>query len=136
MNRWTTVRQKSDGVVEEKAPYGIHPLFTKSAVPVQPPRPKIHVSDRFVNSEAMVLGHLAERSLPFSEAPGIIKLSKALARDMEALNQLSIDRTSASIKMRLGLAQTVQEDLISSMRNAPFSLNIDEATSNKLYKVL
>ena len=120
----------------EKAPYGIHPLFKKSAVAVQPPRPKIHVTDRVVNAEAMVLGHLAERSLPFTEAPGIIKLTKALARDMEALNELSMDRTSASIKMRLGVAQTVKEELIRAMRSGPFSLNIDEATSNNLHKVL
>lgn len=111
-------------------------MFRKASNPVPAPTPKILVSDRAVNAEAMVLGFIAEKSLPFSIAPDLIGLTKELARDQQALNGLSMDRTSASIKMRLGLAETIKSDLITYMKTSPFSLNIDEATSSNFHKIL
>ena len=55
---------------------------------------------------------------------------------MEALNGLSMDRTFSSIKIWLGVAQIVKEEVIKAMKTGPFSLNIDEATGYNLHKVL
>lgn len=104
--------QKSS--LDDAAPYGIHPMFRKAAVLVPALKPKIQVSDRTVNAEAMVLGFIAEKSLPFNITPDLIGLAKELSRDQQALSELSMDRTTAAIKMRLGVMET----------------NIDEATSN------
>lgn len=79
---------------------------------------------------------MAEHNLPFSVAPSLIDLAKELARDPKALNSLSMDRTSASIKMRYGLANTLLSEIIGKMKSGYFSLNIDESTSNNLMRVL
>lgn len=78
----------------------------------------------------MVLGTLAEQSLPMTMAPVLINLTKELAKDRKALQNLSIDRTSASYKMTHGLAKTIRERTLETLRTSPFSLNTDEATSN------
>ncbi|KAG1658741.1 T-complex protein 1 subunit gamma [Nymphon striatum] len=56
---------------------------------------------------AMVLGVIAEHSLPLSMAPVLIGLSKKLAKDSKALTKLSLDRTTAAYKLRFGLADTM-----------------------------
>ena len=84
----------------------------------------------------MVLGVIAENSLKLKMAPVIINTAKALAKDKKALDELSMDRTSASYKMQYGLKKTVFQKTLESIRNGPFSLNIDEATSNSNKKVL
>lgn len=56
--------------------------------------------------QAAVLATMTEQSWPFSAAPVLISLAKSLASDPEALNQLSMDRTSASYKMNYGLAES------------------------------
>ena len=83
-----------------------------------------------------MLGVLAERSLPFTMAPVIIETVKTLARDRKALNQLTMDRTSASCKMCFGMAKTFHTETVSHLRQQYFSLNIDEATSNNHNRVL
>jgi DNA-binding Xre family transcriptional regulator len=57
----------------------------------------------------MVLGTLAEQSLPMTMAPVLINLSKELAKDKKALQNLGMDRTTASYKMTHGLAKTIHE---------------------------
>ena len=47
-----------------------------------------------------------------------------------------MDRTTASYKLREGLAPFLQESLLDEIRTNPFSLNIDEATSKTNQKVL
>lgn len=44
----------------------------------------------------MVLGVLAERSLPFSIAPVIVELAQTLALDREALQGMKLSRTAAA----------------------------------------
>lgn len=73
---------------------------------------------------------MAEQSWAFSAAPVLISLSKTLAADPEALNELSMDRTSASIKMRHGLGPSFQQRTINLMKTNKFSLNMDESTSS------
>ena len=47
-----------------------------------------------------------------------------------------MDRTSASYKMKYGVGKTAEDKLLEILRNNKFSLNIDEATSDNLQKVL
>ena len=49
---------------------------------------------------------------------------------------MSMDRTNASYKIRFGLAKSFEEDMCEELRTTIFSLNIDEATSRNLEKVL
>lgn len=120
-------------------PYSVHPLFRKgttAAPSLETSQPMVPVKDRVVNSEAMVLGFMAEHNLAFSLVPDLIDLAKALAADKRALDELSIDRTSASYKMKYGLGKTMNDNLVKDLRCFFFSLNIDEATSKNLHRVL
>ena len=81
------------------------------------------------------MGVLAENSLPFTMAPVFIDVAKALARDQRALDNLSMDRTSASYKMRFGLGLSFHNETLENLRQHKFSLNIDESTSNNEQKV-
>lgn len=62
-------------------------------------------------------------------------VSQAASSDPAALKDLSMDRTTASYKLR-GLAAFFQESLLEELRTCPFSLNIDEATAKNNEKVL
>ncbi len=84
----------------------------------------------------MVLGTIAEHSLPLSLAPVLVQLSQALAEDKAALNAMQLSRTSASYKMRYGMGLTIAERIFEHMRKLPYSVNIDEATSDTNKKVL
>ncbi len=83
-----------------------------------------------------MLGTVAQKSLPFTMAPIIINTAKELAKDKQALQQLSMDRTSASYKMQYGLKKTLMDKTLLNIRNTSFSLNIDEATSENNKKIL
>ena len=69
-------------------------------------------------------------------APVLIKVGKELAKDPRALAKLDMDRTTASYKMRFGLARTFHDRNLSNLQNSFFSLNIDESTSANLHRVL
>lgn len=94
------------------------------------------VRDRVHNAEAMMLSFAAENSMSFSQVPKLISLAKALFSDKSALDQLAMDRTSASYRMTHGLALTYKESLLKDLRTYKFSLNIDEATSSNNKRVL
>lgn len=51
----------------------------------------------------MVLGTLAEHSIPFSMAPVIVGLAQTLSLDKVALQGIKLSRTAASYKMVHGL---------------------------------
>ncbi|KAG1687281.1 Protein polybromo-1 [Nymphon striatum] len=120
------------------------PLF----VPV-PPKPQrlvhteAYISKKYISIAlfeivlvvAMVLGVIAEHSLPLSMAPVLIGLSKKLAKDSKALTKLSLDRTTAAYKLRFGLADTMLARTIENIKQVPFSLNMDESTSKTLLRV-
>ena len=104
--------------------------FSQQSMPLVP------LSDRKSNNEAMVLAFVAENNLPFTMTPKLIALAQNLAKDSKALSELSMDQTSASYKTRFGVAKTFSESMIYDLQTAFFSLNIDEATSQNLHKVL
>ncbi|KAJ4929460.1 hypothetical protein JOQ06_005068 [Pogonophryne albipinna] len=84
----------------------------------------------------MVLGTLAEHSIPFSMAPVIVELAQTLSLDKPALQGMKLSRTTASYKMIHGLGRTYSERTFSYMKIFPFSLNLDESTSNNNKKIL
>ena len=86
--------------------------------------------------QATVLGVLAEHSLPFSLAPVMVDMSKALSKDRKALNQVKLERWTASYKMTHGLARTFHEETVENLKKYAFSLNLDEATSTSNKRVL
>ena len=92
--------------------------------------------DRVSNLEAMLLGVLAENNLPFTVAPVLIDLSKTMASDKKALSRLTMARTTASYKMKHGMAKTFFEETVTNLQTCKFSLNIDEATSTNRMRVL
>ena len=47
----------------------------------------------------MLFGFAAENSLSYSVVPKVVELSMELARDPDALDKLSMDRTTASYKL-------------------------------------
>ena len=69
-------------------------------------------------------------------APVLLNLAKELAKDQKALDGNSMDRTSATYKMKFGLAKTFHEKTIEHLDNGFFSLNLDEATRNNHHRVL
>ncbi|CAL8239607.1 unnamed protein product [Gadus morhua 'NCC'] len=76
----------------------------------------------------MVLGTLAEHSLPFIMAPVIVNLARMLAEDKVAPSRMKLSRTSAQYKMVHGLGKTFSDRILSNTGKLPFSVNLDEAT--------
>lgn len=96
----------------------------------------VPLGDRITNAECLVLGVLAQYNLPFSMCPVLIELSKTLANDKKALNHLNMLHTAASYKMHHGLSKTIAEETCENLQNVKFLLNIDEAASNNLKRIL
>jgi len=69
-------------------------------------------------------------------APKLINLSKALANDKPALEKLTLDPTTASYKMKYGVAETFVQELTGELKSTPFSLNLDEAMNSNNEKVV
>ena len=96
--------------------------------------PAVPVKDRIVSQEAMLLGFLVENTLPFTMAPKLIELTKAMSADNTALSKLSMSRTTASYKMRFRLAKMIEDQLSEELQSRYFSLDIDEATNDASHK--
>ena len=92
--------------------------------------------DRALNQEALVLSHFAEKNLSFARTGEIIDIAKELSKDCKALNWTQLSRATASYKIKFGLSRCTEEKLISHLQKIYFSLNIDEATSDRLQKIL
>ena len=59
-------------------------------------------------------------------------IAKEFTKDPKALSRLHMYRTSASYKLTHGLSKSLHERLMSKLKEMPFSMNLDEATSNLL----
>lgn len=68
----------------------------------------------------MILGVLAEHSLPLTMAPVLVDLSQQLAADKPALSQMKLSRTAASYKMVHGLGHTFSERTLANLRRYLF----------------
>lgn len=85
--------------------------------------------DRVAQQEAMICAFLAEHTLPLSLAPHVVKLAQALSSDHKALQSLSMERCTATYKLKQGLHEVTRKRIVNKMRETPFSINLDEATS-------
>ena len=79
--------------------------------------------------EAMICAFLAQHTLRLDLAPHFVKLAQALSSDHKALQTLSMERFSATYKLKHGLHEVTRKRIINKMRTTPFSINLDEATS-------
>ena len=95
----------------------------------------ISVADRVSNVEAFILSFTVENSLPLSKVPKLVDFAKSLAKDAKALNGVKMDRTAATYKLKEGLALHRHDNLVDKMKVFPFSINMDECTSNSNKKV-
>lgn len=95
-----------------------------------------HICLCFFCFQATTLAFIAQYGLPLSSTPHIINLAKTLSLDTKALSEVRLDRTTATYKLKYGLAASFHEKLLDKLRKYPFSLNLDEATSSSNKKVL
>lgn len=84
----------------------------------------------------MVIGVLAEHSLPFAIAPVIVELAQNLAIDKVALERMKLSTTVTSYKMVHGLVRTFSKRTFSNLSRFPFFFYLDESTSNSNKKVV
>ena len=116
------------------AMYGAPPVYCEASTsPCNtsdvPPTTTVHILDRVVNMETMVVAFLAENSLLLTLSDKLIELSLELSKDIPALKKLQMHCTTASYKLTHGLALVWENELIDHMKVVPFSLNMDESTS-------
>ncbi|GBN37833.1 hypothetical protein AVEN_25438-1 [Araneus ventricosus] len=94
------------------------------------------LSNRTVNLKAMLLGFLAEKSLPFTVAPDLLELVKGMSKDRKALNCITMHQNAASYKTRFGISKTVKEALLEDLQKEFFSLNLDGSTNSSNQKIV
>ena len=84
----------------------------------------------------MTLSFISENTWSLTIAPKLVHFAKACASDPRALKKLLVmNRTTATYKIKHGLAENRQRNVVSWMRIMPFSVNIDECTSKTSKKV-
>lgn len=66
----------------------------------------------------------------------MVKLAQTLAADKVALSGLRLSRTSAAYKMVHGLGYTFSEKIFNNSQKYPFSIYLDESTTNGDKRVL
>ena len=120
-------------------PYGVasnvHSSETCSTRRQPTARPVISVQNGVHSTEAFILSFAVENSLPLSKAPKLVEFSRFLSKDVRALDEVKMDRTAATYKLKNGLSHHNHQSLISKMKKYPFSINMDECTSNSNKKV-
>ncbi|GBN39735.1 hypothetical protein AVEN_37165-1 [Araneus ventricosus] len=84
----------------------------------------------------MLLGFLAEKSLPFTVAPDLLELVKGMSKDRKALNCITMHQNAASYKTRFGISKTVKEALLEDLQKEFFSLNLDGSTNSSNQKIV
>ena len=95
----------------------------------------VSLDDRKAHTEAFLVSFMAEHSLPFTLAPQLIRLAQELSKDSRCLQSMSMARTTASYKLRDGLASSLFDDIVEDLKSSFFSLNVDECMSNAHEKI-
>ena len=106
----------------------IHDSETCTTKPQPISRPIVFVKDRTLNN--FILSFTVENSLPLSKVPKLVEFAKFLYLDVSALNGVKMDRTAASYKLKERLQYHNHKELVNKMIKYPFSINLDECTSN------
>ena len=65
----------------------------------------------------------------------LVEFTKFLAKDISVLQQVKMDRTAATYKSRVGLSFHNHINLIDKVIKYPFSINMDEYTTNSNKRV-
>ena len=76
-----------------------------------------------------------ENSLPLSFVPELIEFFQFLSRDPKDLSQAQMNWTAASYKLKQGLSVCIRKKVFECMKKYPYSINIEECTSNNSQKV-
>ncbi|XP_019731634.1 uncharacterized protein LOC109519504 [Hippocampus comes] len=108
LNEGTTSKASSS------LPYGAAPNILDSSSCselVQPPRPDISIQDRKAHLEAMTLAFISEHSLPLTLIPRLINFAQEFGRDPKASQGMKMERTTASYKLKDGLAEVLHKRL-------------------------
>jgi len=91
----------------------------------------------------MFAGHgtwCGSRTLPSIDhgpsGPSAINLGKELSNDKNVLDELSIERNSASYKISRWVGKTFTSEIIQKMKTNHFNLNLDERTSSNNKKIV
>ena len=83
------------------------------------PKPTVHIADRQAHGEARTLAFAAEHNIPLSKVPDLVEYAKEMSKDPKALDKISMGRTSASYKLRLGYV--TKKRLVLDMQMYPLS---------------
>ena len=86
--------------------------------------------------QAQILSFLCEESLPLSKAPKLLDLARSLANDPKALKEGKLGKDTVGYKLTHGLAKYKIDNLVKKLQVYPFSMNVDECTSQSHKKVL
>ena len=84
----------------------------------------------------MTVSFVAEHSLPLSITPQLMKFGQEFSRDIKATKDLTMQRTTASYKLKEGLSEVIRKRLVADLQSHKFSMNMDECTSTSNKKVL
>ena len=76
-----------------------------------------------------------ENSLPLSFVPELIEFFQFLSRDPKDLSQAQMNWTAASYKLKHGLSVCIRKKVFEFMKKYPYSINIEECTSNNSQKI-
>lgn len=79
---------------------------------------------------------IAEHDLSFTISQPLVNLCKKLAEDKNALTRLSVSNQHASCVNTHGIAPEFKKHLSEKLNKCMFSLNIDEASSQNMDKIL
>ena len=97
--------------------------------------PVVSLVDRKHYLEAYVISFVVENSLLLSSVPKFLEFAKNLARDLKAFSELKMNRTATSYKLVDGVNVYERKKIVDAMKSYPFSVNIDDCTSNNHHKV-
>ena len=135
-------KAKNEGTVSNKScsvPYGTAPNVhegSSCAGMIKPMQPHISILDRKSHMEAMTVSFVAEHSLPLSITTQLMKFGQEFSRDIKATKDLTMQRTTASYKLKEGLSEVIRKRLVADLQSHKLSMNMDECTSTNNKKVL
>ncbi len=119
-------------------PYGAPPNVNhdgSACTKSNEPPPVVSYVDRRSHAEARTLAFTVEHGLPLQLVPDLIKFAQEMATEPKVLQSMSMQRTTASYKLREGLGQSIHDSLVHKLALTYFSMNCDECTNSANQKV-
>ncbi len=94
------------------------------------------MTDRICDLKIRVCSFIAEHDLSFTIAQPLVDLCKKVAVDKNVLTKLSVSNQHASYMNTHGIAPEFKKRLSDKLKGCIFSLNVDEATTQNMEKIL